>query len=224
MKSHCIAIALVGLVAACDRGSHSIVGPSAPPLETTPSGVYTLSGTVQESDGVAVSGAAVQLYGFSSSQTTLSGEGGEYRFDNVRGNTNLRVSKEGYVETIAFVYVAKNETLNMSLSRPLTLVPGTTLRGVVKAPPCDPQRWDSTALCERIAFTPPVTGRYELVLTWTGPSELDLLIDEQGYWSSTTGPIRALIEGVAGVARPMKIHSYYSPQSFELTATLQAAP
>lgn len=225
MKCCRVVIALVVLVSGCDRGLRSIVGPNTPPSETASSGFYTLSGTVKDDNGLAVPSAVIHLAAGSDLQTTSSGAEGEYRFDHVRGNVNLHVSKEGYLDETSFVYVAKNETLNVSLSVPLTLVPGTTLRSIVKAPPCDPMRWDAAALCKEITFMPAVTGLYELLLTWSGSSELDLLVDDELnlLWSNPSGQIRALVDGTAGVPRQIRIHSYYSPQAFELTATLQQA-
>lgn len=233
MKRSCIAIALFVVVTGCDR-ARSITAPitTSPVTQTPLSGFFTLSGRIEDTDGGGLSGARVQLTTTSTIQTTLSGNGGEYRFDNVRGNVVLRVSRDGFIDaSSASLYIDKERTLNVALQQLLILapgtrlVPGTTLRGTVQAPPCDPN-WDAQAPCQRLSFIPPVTGVYELVLKWTGPSELDLLVDDRLglYWSSPTGPIRALVPGDAGVEREIRIQSYYSPQTFELTASLRSAP
>ena len=226
----CVAIALVVVVAGCDRGSRSVTAPLMP-VQQALTGFFTLSGRIEDTDGAGLGGARVQLTTDSTIQTTMSGDGGEYRFDNVRGNAALRVSKDGFVDAVPFLYVAKDQSLNVALQRLVVLapgtmlVPGTTLRGTVKDPPCD-TNWDARAPCQRIVFVPPVTGVYELILKWTGPNELDLLVDARLslYWSSATGQIRALVPADAGVEREIRIQSYYGAQTFELTASLQSAP
>ena len=225
MKRSWMAIALFVVVTGCDRGTRSVTAPVMPPAPAPLSGFFTLSGRIEDTEGGGLSGARVQLTTDSTIQTTLSGDGGQYRFDNVRGNAALRVSKDGFIEAAPFVYVAKDQTLNVALQPRLTLVPGATVRGTVKSPPCDPN-WDNAAPCQRVSFIPPVTGDYELVLTWTGAIELDLLVDASMslYWSSTTGQIRALVPGFAGTEREIRIQSYYGPQAFELTASLKSAP
>lgn len=229
MTRCCIAIALLVVVVGCD----SVTAPKPPAPPPPPlSEFFTLSGRIEDIDGGGLSGARVQLTTDSTIQTTLSGNGGEFRFDNVRGNAVLRVSKDGFIEAAsAALYVAKDQTLKFVLQQLLilaagtALVPGTPLRGTVQAPPCDPN-WDARAPCQQVSFIPPVTGDYELVLKWTGASELDLLVDQSMslYWSSTTGEIRAIVPGVAGRPSEIRIQSYYSQQTFELTASLKSAP
>jgi hypothetical protein len=234
MKRGCIAIALFVVVTGCDAVTAPQQQQQQPPPPPPPplSEFFTLSGRIEDVDGGGLSGARVQLTTPSTIQTTLSGNGGEYRFDNVRGTVELRVSKDGFIDASTTTFsVDKERTLNITLQQLLILapgtrlIPGTTLRGTVQAPPCD-RNWDAGAYCQRLSFIPPVTGVYELVLNWKGPSELDLLVDQSFslYWSSATGPIRALVTGDAGVEREIRIQSYYSPQTFELTASLWTAP
>jgi hypothetical protein len=61
------------------------------------------------------------------------------------------------------------------------------------------------------------------VLQWTGTSELDVLVDGNLYFGSTrgVGEVRATVPAVAGIPREIRIHSYYAPQDFQLTATLK---
>ena len=220
---NCIVIALVAVVAGCDN---KVTGPTPPaPSTPAPSGFFTLSGRVEDSEGVGLSGARIELATPDSIQTMSSGADGEYRFENVRRNTLLRVSKDGFDVVAISLYIVQDQSFNVSLPRLLTLVPGTPVRGTVKSPPCDPN-WDAQAPCQRVSFIPPVTGVYELVLKWTGSRELDLLVDMSNalYWSSTTGEIRAVVPGDAGRVREIRIHSYYGPQEFELTASLRQAP
>jgi len=226
MKRSCMAIALVVLVIGCDT-ARSVTAPntksSATPPEIPLSGYFTLSGLVEDTEGVRLSGARVSLTTQSTLQTTVSSESGEYRFDNVRGSVVLGVSKDGFGDEVLSLYIAQDRSQNVALQRSMTLVPGTTVRGIVTGFPCDPN-WDARAPCKQITFTPPVTGVYELVLTWTGATELDLLVDGSLslYWSSASGQIRAIVPGDAGRPRDIRIQSYYSSTPFELTASLKS--
>jgi|SoiMethySBSTD1v2_1073268.scaffolds.fasta_scaffold129904_2 carboxypeptidase family protein len=225
MKRSCMAIALFVVVAGCDT-ARSVTAPNpAVPTEPPLSGFFTLSGLIEDAEHVRLSGARVSLTTQSSIQTTVSSQSGEYRFDNVRGSVVLGVSKDGFGDEVLSLYIAQDSSQNVALQRPLTLVPGTTVRGTVKAPPCDPS-WDSRALCQSVSFIPPVTGDYELVLKWAGASELDLLVDQSLslYWSGTAGEIRVIVPGDAGRPREIRIHSYYSPTPFELSASLKPVP
>jgi hypothetical protein len=228
MKRRCIAIALFVVVAGCDARPITAPQPgppSLPPPDVPLSAFFTLSGLVEDTEGVRLSGARVSLTTQSTLLTTLSSEAGEYRFDNVRGNVVLGVSKDGFRDEVVSLNIAQDRSQNVALQRPLTLVPGTTVRGTVNGFPCD-QNWDARAPCKQVTFTPPVTGVYELVLKWTGATELDLLVDGSlsFYWSSASGEIRAIVPGEAGRPREIRIQSYYSPTPFELTASLKSAP
>jgi hypothetical protein len=228
MKPVCTAIAFCVLAAGCNP--QGIVDPRPP--DSPGPGPFSLTGHIQTVDGIDVSGALVQLQREGSSRTTSSDALGAYRFDDVStGLVVISVSKDGYVATTAREYIAANREVNFWLvngiagPRPdLQLVVGTPLRAIVQSPPCDPGGWDERALCERVAFTPPATGTYELVLTWNGTNELDLLFDDNfsTYFSMTSpGLLRATIAASAGVQRTLRIHSYYGPQTFELTASLK---
>jgi len=225
VKGCVIAIALL-IGAGCDHVRQTVVGPAGE-ASTAPAGFFALSGRITDLDGAAVAGARVQMTTDSSIQATLTGMSGEYRFENVRGNVGLVVSKDGFSDTSSSVFVASDRVLNLSLwlRGPLTLVPGKTLRGIVEGGPCD-SNWDARAPCAPIEFVPPVTGVYEVVLTWRDSSEVDLLVDGSLslYWSDRSGRIRALIPGDAGVRRVIRIQSYYSPAPFELSASLISTP
>ena len=219
MKQCCTVLLFCALVAGCDHRSPTGPIASAVRREVPPS-VYTLSGRIVEADGSAVAGAVVELAGETPGLTTVSDEGGLYRFENVGGFFVLRVTKAEYSIALMNVWIQADQALTVTLQRALVLIPGVPLRGTVQAPPCDPN-WDARALCERISFTPPDTDEYEIVLTWNGTvSQLDLLIDGAIYFDVGPGPgeLRGQLVGPAGVQREIRIHSYYSPQAFELTA------
>ncbi len=221
MKQSCIAIAFCALVAGCD-GRGSITGPGGSDTGMTVA-LFTLSGSIQDVDGAPIAGAFVRISTDAGLRTTTSDASGQYRFDNVQGRVAVVVSKETYGDSAALLWVGRSETLNLTLARMVTLIPGVTFQGKVQSPPCDPQGWDATALCQQIFFTPPTSGDYELLLTWDGSVELDLLIDGKLLFQTTQDPkrIQANVPLAGGVRHEIRIHSYYSPQTFELTATLR---
>ena len=228
MKRCPIAFALCILVAGCDRASGSGGNPFSPAVgDNPPGGAFVLTGRIQDFDGTPISGALVRLVTGKTAldQSAQADTTGQYRFDNVVGRVTVSVSKNDYGEASTVVWVTADVTLNVSLQRLLQLVPGTMLQGTVHAPPCD-AAWDSQALCQRIHFTSPTADEYELVLTWDGPNELDMLIDGGQYFAAARDrtEIRALVAGAAGVRREIRIHSYYSPQAFTLTALAQPRP
>lgn len=222
MKCRIVAIFCI-LAAGCEGKPRSFAGPD-PGDDGTPA-TYTLTGAIRDSDGNSIAGAQLRLDSQASTRTGTSDTNGAYRFDNVRGRTVLWVSKAEYENAASYLWVGRDETVDVVLDRMVVLA-GVTLRGTVKNPPCDPVGWDANALCQRVFWTPTVTGEYELVLTWDGTYELDLMLDGSLYWAVTDNPrqIRARIVAQAGVKREIRIHSYYGPQPFELSATLRAAP
>jgi hypothetical protein len=214
-------IALCMLVAGCDGASRSVVGPLDQPAAAT----YTLAGRIQDVSGAPISGAAVTVTGQAGSGRTTSDERGEYRFSLARGIAVVTVTKEDYVDYTTTIFVAANQTMPIRLqhrSVVLTLTAGATLRGTIEGPPCDPN-WDATAPCVIVDFTPLETGIYDLVLTWKGPSEVDMLVDNNSsfYWESHTGEIRAPLAAQAGIRRQIRIHAYYAAEPFELDASLR---
>jgi hypothetical protein len=137
----------------------------------------------------------------------------------------LRVSKEGYFESSITRFVAGDQVVDMTLSALLVLVPGTNLRGTVRGDPCDPVGWDARALCQRIFFTVPRSGMLDLVLTWNGPSELDMLVDGQYFDPPrVAGEIHARVPVAPGGRHEIRINSYYLPQAFEPRSEFQSQP
>jgi hypothetical protein len=221
MKQFAIAIALGALLAGCDGRPRSLAGPS--PADPQPdTSTYTVSGRVQDIDGVAIRGAVVTLEGQVPARTAESDEFGRFRFEGLRGQVVIRATKADFADTVLNIWVAADQTLAVTLQKALILIPGVTLRGIIQGPPCDPN-WDVQAPCIKVFFTPPVTGLYELVLTWKGPSAVDLLIDGTLYMESYTGEIRLRVSGQAGVLRELRTHAYHLPylaEPFELTASV----
>ena len=228
MKRCPIALALCIVVVGCDRARLG-GNPLSPTVDGNPSvGAFVLTGRIQDFDGNPLPGALVRLVTGKTplDQSAQSDANGQYRFENVVGRVTVSVSKNDYGDASSFLWVTGDVTFNVTLQRLLQLVPGTMLQGTVHAPPCDPVGWDGQALCQTIYFTSPTTDLYELVLTWDGPNELDMLIDGGQYFTAARGgtEIRALVPGPAGVRREIRIHSYYAPQAFTLIAIPQPRP
>lgn len=226
MKQCSTIIACCVLLAGCEAASRSVAGPQAPaPADTT---TYALTGRILDADGAPVPGAAVALSGQAGSGRSTADERGEYRLTVRRGLAVLTITKEDFVDYTTSLFVAADQTLTITLHHrgaALTLTAGATLRGTIQGPPCDPA-WDATAPCVAVHFTPPETGLYDLVLTWKGPSAVDMLVDGDFalYWESYTGEIRATVAGRAGVRREIRIHAYHLPvvpEPFELSASLR---
>lgn len=223
MKRCCTVIVFCVLAAGCDAASRSITGPAPAPTDAS---TYTITGLVEDANGVPISGATVHLDGAQGKHMTLSDERGEYRITGIRGLFAMRVMKDDYGVHSTSVFVASDQKVNITLYKPLTLTAGITLQATIKGPPCDPS-WDAQAPCVTVHFTPPETGTYELLLTWKGPSAVDLLIDGNLglYVESYTGEIRMNVPVQAGVRRELRIHAYHLPvieEPFELTASLRS--
>jgi len=155
----------------------------------------------------------------------VSDAAGAYSLRNIAGHVVLRASKDGYVESAVARFIASDQVLDITMMPLVTLVPGTTLRGTVRGDPCDPIGWDALARCQRIYFTPSMNGTLDLVLVWSGPSELDLLIAGQYFdRPQRPGEIHGRVQLVAGRPYEIRINAYYSHQEFELRTEFQPTP
>jgi hypothetical protein len=208
------------LIAAC------IVAASCgePTTGPTPTGRYTLTGSIRDLEGTMLADVPVVLAGQRLNRTTVTGANGKYSFDNVYGFFNLRISTDGYLPASRNVSVAADQVVDFVLEHIVVLTAGTTLRGTVRGQPCDPAGWDAKAPCQRVFFTPPTIGTLDLVLSWNSADELDLLIDPF-YWSAPAGEreIRASLDIVSLGQHEIRINSYYQPQEFELRASFRPA-
>jgi hypothetical protein len=208
-----------------DSRPASIIGPTTVAGTTAPVGAYTLSGTIRDLDGVPLAGVTLAIAQPNEGRSVVSDAAGRYSLHNVSGLIYLRVSKEGYFESSITRFVAGDQVADMTLSALLVLVPGTTLRGTVRGDPCDPVGWDARALCQRIFFTVPSSGMLDLVLTWDGPSELDMLVDGQYFDPPRVpGEIHARVPVAPDGRHEIRINSYYVPQAFDLRSEFQSQP
>jgi hypothetical protein len=231
MKRCCtlITISICALVPACHDsrgGAGLLTGPTTDVGGLTRGDSYTLTGTVRDPDGVPVADAMVHVSRNQQTRSELSDESGLYRFDGLSGLVSLRVSKDGYFGNMTTHFIAADQVVDLWLDRALILVVGATIRGTVRGLPCDPGGWDAAAPCQRISFTPLTSGVLELVLRWVGDHSLDLLISNGVYIGSPTEPqeIRASTQVQAGSQYEIRIHSYYDPAPFELSAEWRSAP
>jgi hypothetical protein len=226
MKYSYAPIAFCLAVAGCgDSRPTSIIGPTTITGTTAPVGAYTLSGMIRDLDGLPLAGVTVAIARPSEDQSVVSDAQGRYSLHNVSGLIYLHASKDGYFESSITRFVAGDQVVDMTLSALLVLVPGMTLQGTVRGDPCDPVGWDARALCQRIFFTTPTSGMLDLVLTWNGASELDLLVDGQYFDPPRTlGEIHAHVHVAPGDNHEIRINAYYSPQAFELKSAFRSTP
>ena len=227
MNHRCALIALCLFVAGCgdSQGPGSLTGPTNINGVSPPPGAYTITGTIRDVDGVPVAGVTLASTSSSEGRTVVSDAAGAYSLRNIAGLVTLRVSKDGYFESSITAFIASDQVLDIKMSPLVQLIPGTTLRGTVRGAPCDPIGWDATALCQRIHYTPSMSGTLDLALAWSGPSMLDILVNEHYFdLSQPPGEIHARLQVVAGRRYEIRIHAYYSPQDFELRAEFQPTP
>ena len=226
MKSGCALIVICFVAPGCgDSRPASVIGPTTVNGPTAPVGAYTLSGTIRDLDGEPLAGVTLAITQSNQDRSVVSDAQGRYSLHSVNGLIYLRASKEGYLGSFVTRFVAVDQVVDIRLSTIVHLVPGTTLRGTVRGDPCDPVGWDARALCQTIFFTAPTSGMLDLVLTWTGPSELDLVFDGQDFDPPRVlGEIHARVHVAPGSRHEIRINSYYSPQAFELRSEFQSTP
>ena len=213
MKSPAALILSGTMIAACG-------GPTSPTPGVGISGVFALTGVVREVDGSPIGGASVQIQSTSlETRTTMSAQSGAYRFDGIAGMVVLRAEKDGYGVATKTVSITADQVADLNMQRIARLVAGEVFRGIINDPPCDPIRWDAQAPCRRIFFTPTTNGTLTVRVTWTGSSEIDLLM-AGGYWKPEGREIRATIEVQSGRQYEIILNSYYAPVPFEITAEL----
>ena len=225
MKASYVLIVTCVLVAACGDSPGLPTGPTAMNGQPAPAGSHTLSGTIRDADGLPLAGVTLVVMVPTDGGSVVSDAAGRYSLGNLNGMITLRASKEGYFDSYQQRFIAADQVLNISLPPRVELVPGTTLRGVVGGEPCDPIGWDARARCRQIFFTPPTSGTLDLVLTWSGPSDLDLLVAGQYFDPPTKrGEIRAKVKVAGGLRHEIRINAYYSAEEFELRAEFQPTP
>jgi hypothetical protein len=197
-------------------------GPTSPTRGDAISGAFALSGVVREVDGSPIGGASVQIQSTSLEiRTTVSAQSGAYRFDGIAGTVVLRAVKDGYEVATKTVWVTADQVADLNMPRTAWLVAGEVFRGIINEPPCDPRGWDAEAPCRRILYTPTTSGTLTVRVTWTGSSEIDLLL-ASGYFTPEGHEIRATMEVLAGRVYEIILNSYYEPVPFEITSELLA--
>jgi hypothetical protein len=101
-----------------------------------PRGTYVLSGSVKD-DGAPLSGAEIKLSaGTAAEMVTTSNP--FFRFYGVQGETEVRVSKDGYETQTRRIWMLGRQTLDFDLipSDPWPIVRGTYALRIVAAPEC----------------------------------------------------------------------------------------
>jgi hypothetical protein len=157
-------------------------------------------------------------------KSVVSDAAGRYSIGNLSGGLDLRISIPGYAEWSTPRYIAADQVINITLRPIVELTPGTPYRGTVSGAPCDPMGWDANAPCQQLFFTAPSAGTIDLVLTWTGASDLDMLVGGQYFIPTTPRRVHARVPVVAGVRTEIRINAYYAQEEFDLRVAFEPAP
>ena len=106
-------------------------------LLVLPAGTYRLTGVVKDG-GAPVEGALVAITGGTATGTSVVTERGAFRFYGVSGETEIRVTKDGYDTTVHRVIVTNHQTTEVEIvpSRPRAIVAGTYTLTLAAAPEC----------------------------------------------------------------------------------------
>lgn len=106
-------------------------------LFVLPAGTFRLSGVVKDG-GASVDGALVAITSGTETGTSTMTERGTFRFYGVSGDTEIRVTKDGYDTTVHRVIVTKHHTTEVEIvpSRPRAVVAGTYTLTITAAPEC----------------------------------------------------------------------------------------
>jgi hypothetical protein len=222
---------LSALVVACGFvfGCYGSDGPTGPGPIAPPT-VYNLSGYVRDQAGLAVSGATVEIPAVVGHFATTDATG-YFSLGAVRGSFGIRVRKDGYAIYSRSLYVSSDQEIDVTLSKVEfadSIVLGRTVRTSVRAstPPCDPERWDALAPCQRFSFTSPISGKLLITVKWIGGPSLDAAFmspagsyiafsEDSGFEQFTL-----LVYVDAGAVYEVRVHSYYGGQMFDLSADL----
>jgi hypothetical protein len=222
MQRLALLIPVCGIVIGCMDETIAPAPPSPPPLPT-----FVITGTVLDEAGAPVSAAVAELVGLNNG--TATDESGQFRLTGARGATTVRVRKEGFAPHLHNLFVAADQTINVTLRRAFlsdSIVLGATITGVTDWPPCDPIRWDAQAPCRRFVFTAPASGILVISISWDGGPPLDALIYEGSHtllaYSTDAGFDNATVNApvVAGHGYEIRVNSYYNSQIFNLRADL----
>jgi hypothetical protein len=142
-----------------------------------PVGTFKLSGFIQEA-GVPVPGAQVSVSAGSALglMSTVDGTSGFYALWGLVGETEIRVTKPGYVEQRKTLQMTSHQSLNFDMppSAPREILDGSYTLTITAAPEC--RSTLPGELLER---------RYALVLSQAGPSVTATLEGAKFYRSDT---------------------------------------
>jgi len=228
--------AVLGMTACSDPVDPSHIFKPIIPIPEPPvaPATFVLEGTVRGDEGVYLAGASVKLVDERQRiRETSSNDSGYFRFTEVAGAVRLVVARDGYLPASFNVLVSGNRNVFLMLQRAVVANATEIQEGVLQEfsitaadAPCDPQGWDATALCKRLKFVAPRSGMLTVEVTWGGlPTELDILLLEGGgrWLAYSTGQfptVKATGYVLATAEYEVRVHSYYSPQTFFLKATI----
>lgn len=210
--------------------------PKPDPIPVTPVAptTFVLEGSVRGEEGVWVVGANVKMVDVRNRmRETTTGDSGYFRFTEVSGAVVLMVSRDGYLAESFYVLVSGDRNVFLMLRRATVANADEIQEGVPKEfnigatdRPCDPVHWDATAFCKRLKLVAPRTGTLTVELTWGSPtSELDILVlggngDQIAYSTGEFPKVIAMGPVLSGVEYEIRVHAYYSAQTFLIKATI----
>lgn len=215
-RTSVLTVSASGLATAHDVGE-STISADAPPFTGTtvvvvvPAGTYRLAGTVREG-GSVISGARVEIRGGAGAAlVTTTAAGGRYALFGVAGDTELRVTKDGYREHVQRVAVSDHQILDVELapSRPRPDLSGPYTLTITTSGAC------SDALPEEHR-----SRTYTAVVTQSGPEVqvklegADFVVDREGRGNRFTGTLDAQSERVTFFLRFLA--EYYYPNFIDL--------
>jgi hypothetical protein len=227
--------AVLGMIACSDPvdPAHVYNPPPIPEPPIAPT-TWVLEGTVRGDDGVYVVGANVRMVdGRGRIRETTAADSGYFRFTEVSGAVLLVVGRDGYLTTSFYVLVSGNRNVFLMLEHAVVnaaaeIVEGElyelTINGADQ--PCDPGGWDARAFCKRLKFVAPRSGLLTIDVSWPHAStELDILVlsangSTVAYSTGTFPNVRASAPVFEAAEYEVRVHAYYSAETFFLRATI----
>lgn len=202
-----------------------------PPIAPT---TWVLEGNVRGDDGVYLVGANVQMVDARNRiRETTAGDSGYFRFTEVAGAVLLVVSRDGYLTASFDVHVSGNRNVFLMLQHVVVNAVTEILEGELYELtingadlPCDPGGWDATAFCKRLKFVAPRSGMLTIEVTWPhATTQLDILVLSANgstvtYSTGQFPRVSASAPVFGGAEYEVRVHAYYSAETFSLKATI----
>lgn len=185
MTSRPVLVAACVIVLACDTGFDKPIG-NGPVGPLAPTAGFVLSGTVRDETGLPLPGAMGEVIRIGhQTRTSITGDDGVFRFEQVAGSLAVLVSKLGYATYSQGILINADHEIGVFLAKLPTITLGQTIHSTTNEPPCDPVQWDAHAPCRRFYFAPPSAGQLVITISCTGFSDVDAVIVLDNRWPVT---------------------------------------